>query len=786
MTWVSRARDGRGSTRVVTEAASAARLAKGTLEAGQRAHDGVALHGERDADVARHAEAGAGHGEHALVGQQAHEGHVVVDGRAREHVEGALRLHAPVADARQPLVHQVALLAIRRDVDHLVADLRHHPLPQRRRVHEAEHAARERAGLEQRGRLRHARRERQIADALAGNGQRLGPGGGDDRAGDQRRHLGHDHVVEHERAVRLVADQHDRPRRARQQRLDLDEGRGGIDHAARIVRRVHEDRARPGRDGRLEPGDVWREIGPRRYHDQPPAVVLGVERVLREEWRHREHLVAGVEQRLQHGVERGAGADGHEHVVGRVRQSGGAAQPRGHRLADARMASIGHVGVQVARVAVQHAPCRGQHRRRRFDLRVAEREVEDLVGAAFGLEARALLEHAANPRRLLEIVGDGPGDDHALGSSSVQRWSGLYYGAPGKECVMKPVPEIYRRLGVRPIIHASGTTTRYGGSILRVEALEAMREASTTLVNMDELNEAAGAAIARMLGAEAAFVTAGASSGLILQAAACIAGADPAKITRLPDTRGMRNEIIIQRAHRFAYDQAYRVAGGVLVEIGLARRTQPFELEEAITERTAAVAYLVSPFTSPPGILSLEDVLAIAHKRGVPVIVDAASMLPPRENLTKFVRLGADLVSFSGGKGIRGPQSTGILAGRKDLVRARALNASPNQALGRPAKTSKEALADIPGLRVVVEQDAANRVIPHAVVYFTPDWVGPSGHAVQVALAQGAPHIYVQQGAHQGGYVDEIAVDPINLQPGDEAIVAARLREELTRVSRAS
>ena len=87
---------------------------------------------------------------------------------------------------------------------------------------------------------------------------------------------------------------------------------------------------------------------------------------------------------------------------------------------------------------------------------------------------------------------------------------------------------------------------------------------------------------------------------------------------------------------------------------------------------------------------------------------------------------------------------------------------------------------------LVVEQDAANRVIPHAVVYFTPDWVGPSGHAVQVALAQGAPHIYVQQGAHQGGYVDEIAVDPINLQPGDEAIVAARLREELTRVSRAS
>jgi L-seryl-tRNA(Ser) seleniumtransferase len=247
-----------------------------------------------------------------------------------------------------------------------------------------------------------------------------------------------------------------------------------------------------------------------------------------------------------------------------------------------------------------------------------------------------------------------------------------------------------------------------------------MRDASSVLVNIDELNESAGAAIARMLGAEAAFVTAGASSGLILQAAACVAGADPVKIARLPDSRGMRNEIVIQRAHRFAYDQAYRVGGGILVEIGLARRTQPFELEEAIGDRTAAVAYLVSPFTSPPGILSFEQVIAIAHSRGGPVIVDAASMLPPRENLFRFLRLGADLVSFSGGKGIRGP-------------------------------------------------------------HFTPDWDGPTGHAVQVALAQGEPHIYVQQGVHQGGYFDEIAVDPINLQPGDEEVVAARLRAELTR-----
>ena len=373
---------------------------------------------------------------------------------------------------------------------------------------------------------------------------------------------------------------------------------------------------------------------------------------------------------------------------------------------------------------------------------------------------------------------------------------------------------IYDRLGVKRVIHASGTTTRYGGSMLRPEVLETMREASQALVNIDELNEAAGAAIAKMLGAEAAFVTAGASSGLILQSAACIAGADPAKITRLPDTRGMKNEIVIQRAHRFAYDQAYRIPGGVLVEIGLARRTQPFELDDAITERTAAIAYLISPFTSPPGILTLPQVIEIAHKRGVPVIVDAASMLPPRANLTKFIRMGADLVSFSGGKGIRGPQSTGMLLGRRDLIRAVAANASPNQAIGRAAKTWKEeicglvtalelflkedeaaemkryteicqvvvdSLGEIPGLRMTVEQDPVNRPIPHACVYFTPEWKGQSGRAIQLALAAGDPHIYVQQGPHQGGYFDEIAIDPINLQPGDEKVLALRLREELLR-----
>src|SRR5215472_14797382 len=166
-------------------------------------------------------------------------------------------------------------------------------------------------------------------------------------------------------------------------------------------------------------------------------------------------------------------------------------------------------------------------------------------------------------------------------------------------------------------------------------------------------------------------------------------------------------------------------------------------------------------------------------------------MVPPRENLFRYLRGGADLVIVSGGKGIRGPQSTGMLAGRRDLIRAAALNAlelflaeDEKAEMERYREASQrivDALQGIPGLRAVVEQDPVNRVLPNAVVYFEPSWTGRSGRAVQLALAAGEPHIYVQQGPHQGGYFDEIAIDPINLVLGDEAIIARRLIEELAR-----
>ena len=263
----------------------------------------------------------------------------------------------------------------------------------------------------------------------------------------------------------------------------------------------------------------------------------------------------------------------------------------------------------------------------------------------------------------------------------------------------------YERLGVTRTINAASWITRLGGSIMPPPVVEAMEDASRWFVDMDELNKKAGEVIARFTGAEAGLVTAGSAAGMLLEAAACMAGTDPAKLNRLPDTTGMKSEIVIHRAHRMNYDHSFRVAGATLVEIGNSVSTDEWELEDAIGENTAAVAYV---FALPHrGELPLAKVAEIAHARGVPVIVDAAAMLPPVENLTRFINEGADMVSFSGGKGVLGPQSTGILCGRADLVEAAYLNGQPNsQGVGRAAKVCKEEIAGlVTALELFVDTD---------------------------------------------------------------------------------
>ena len=366
---------------------------------------------------------------------------------------------------------------------------------------------------------------------------------------------------------------------------------------------------------------------------------------------------------------------------------------------------------------------------------------------------------------------------------------------------------IYGALGVKRIITASGSTTAYGGSKIRPEILDAMNKAAGMMVNIDELNRAASRIIAEATGAEAGFVSSGAAGGLILQAAAVIAGSDPAKMSRLPDTGGMKNEIIIHKSHRFPYDQCYESVGAKFVEIGDGRRCQPWQLEAAFTENTAAVAYLFSPFITRRSI-PFPQVCEIAHARGVPVIVDAASMTPPRSNLRRFTAEGADMVIYSGGKAVRGPQGTGILCGRADLIDAAFANASPHQFIGRGMKVAKEeivgllraiqifmnededaemaryrrmaqrvvdALAEAPGLRVTLEYDEHNYLIPHAVMRFTKEWRGPSRNAVYQAMIDGDPPVYL----HDIFDPDELAVDPFNLDDEELGIVIRRLGEEL-------
>lgn len=297
-----------------------------------------------------------------------------------------------------------------------------------------------------------------------------------------------------------------------------------------------------------------------------------------------------------------------------------------------------------------------------------------------------------------------------------------------------PETSVYEELGVPAVVNAAGTKTRIGGSRIRPEAREAMARAASSFVRLSDLQAAASDRIAELTGSEAGYVTNGAAGALLLAAAACLAGDDPGVMARLPDTGDVADEVVMPRTHRTAYDHAIRTAGATVVDIGSndrrldtgSRDVEPWEYADAIGEDTAAVAHVYKSYLGPP----LAEVCAIAHDHGVPVIVDAAAELPPTENLSWFTEQGADLVAFSGGKGIRGPQTTGILAGRRDLIASVAtqhldMHASaavwdppaslldatrfdgvPRQGIGRPLKVGKEELVGLlRALELFVEED---------------------------------------------------------------------------------
>ena len=388
---------------------------------------------------------------------------------------------------------------------------------------------------------------------------------------------------------------------------------------------------------------------------------------------------------------------------------------------------------------------------------------------------------------------------------------------------------VYEELGVKPIINATGVFTRLSGCLMPPEVVQAMVEASKQFVCIEELQYAAGKVIAEITGAEAGYVCTGAYSGIVLSIAACITGLDPEKMNRLPNTEGMKNEVIMEKAHRNSYDHGVEAAGGKIVEVGLAYGCQPGEMEAAINEKTAAIFF----FPDRPGdMISLEEAVRIGHKHDIPIVVDAAGKLDEPSCLQSYVATGADLVLFSGGKWMQGPQSTGIIAGRKDLISAIALQHLdmdvtpavwtvphelipvdelpfiPRMGIGRGFKAGKEEIvAVVTALRLFAQKDheaeraiweerlhyivdhlaevpqakteflpagVYRRGVPHARISLDLRALGMTGTDFMLKLKLGDPPIHpIEQEIGQG----TIVINPWGLVEGTPEAIVKRIKE---------
>lgn len=361
----------------------------------------------------------------------------------------------------------------------------------------------------------------------------------------------------------------------------------------------------------------------------------------------------------------------------------------------------------------------------------------------------------------------------------------------------------YLALGVRPFINCCSVRTMHGGSLMLPQVRAAMAEASRWFVNLDELMEAAANRLAELTGAEWGIITCGSAAAVALGTAACVAGNDPVRMLRLPFTEGMVNRVIIPKRQRFAYDQAVRMIGCHIVEIDTRE-----DLDRALEEPVAMVVLLGKQehLTS----VRLEEIAAVVKPRGIPIMVDAAS--EHLERPSPWLVRGADLVVYSGGKFLRGPQTSGLLLGSKPLVEAAWRNASPHQALGRPMKVSKE---DIIGVLAAVEywfegrdspaerqqwyDDCAviaecvgrmpkvrSEIIEPEGVDLVPRlriswdlWHYPLlGLGLRQRVLDGEPRIMLDDNSATD---DGIDIDPFQLQPGEAAqvgnAIAAALRE---------
>ena len=358
--------------------------------------------------------------------------------------------------------------------------------------------------------------------------------------------------------------------------------------------------------------------------------------------------------------------------------------------------------------------------------------------------------------------------------------------------------EVYTRIGVQPFINCTATYTINGGSAMLPEVIATIEQASHYHVNLDELMEKVGDRLAQLLQVEWGIVTAGAAAALTHATAGCIAGADPEKMQRLPNLEGLKNEVIMPRESRNPYDHAVRTLGVKVIEVN-----SPAELRAAIGPRTALVEVLGNHFGGAK--LDLKDVAPIARKAGIPILVDGAAdyLIVPNP----YLALGADLVAYSGGKIIRGPQTAGLLVGRRDLVRAAWANSAPHHAFGRAVKVSKEEIVgmlravevwrterdvqadfrewqswyehiteqitQVPGVRAEVRGPARGGPFPTLNVSWDPEKIGLTAGAVGRQLLDGKPRIM----SHAEGEGHSFLIRPVAMNPGEYKIVAQRLYE---------
>jgi L-seryl-tRNA(Ser) seleniumtransferase len=364
--------------------------------------------------------------------------------------------------------------------------------------------------------------------------------------------------------------------------------------------------------------------------------------------------------------------------------------------------------------------------------------------------------------------------------------------------------DYFRELGVRPFINAAGTYTAMTASLMPREVMDAINYASEHYVMLDELHDKIGERIATLLHCEAAMVTSGAASALTLGTAGVLTGMDHQKTIDLPNLVGMKSEVIIQKSHRFGYDHAVRNCGVTLVEVETGE-----DLERAINDKTAMMLFYNN--NNKEGRIQDEEFVQLGKKHSVPTFNDAAADVPPVENLWKYTRMGFDLVTFSGGKGIRGPQSAGLLLGRKDLIAAARLNAPPNgNTIGRGLKVNKEemvgmlaavelylakdhpqeqreferradiirgAAAAVQGVTAEIFVPEVANHVPHVRISWDAAAKGMTAEEVVKSLRDGEPSIGTR------AENNALVVGVWMMRPGEEKVVARRLRETLEKKS---